>query len=144
MTNIDMTGPRDIVEGLMKDTCTIYDVDGISEAVFNRTTGTWTQNAPTSVYAGKCMARDQSDLVGSESDQQGETEAGLHRWVVKVPFSVVVAHRGQLVVINTSDDPGIVGKRLMISSVSGGTYRASRRLTCVDWVEGQMQDPAQT
>ena len=141
MSAVDLSFAESVVEGRMGDTGSIYSPGGLTDDGFDRTTGTWASSTPTAVYADRCMVRDESSTT-NESAEQGEAEASRDRWVVKIPLDAPTISRGMLVIITASRDARMVGKRLMVTSTGGGTFKVSRRLNCVSWELGQTQDPA--
>ena len=109
----------------MTDACVVTRANS---PLLNTTTGAIT-DTPTTVYTGKCRFKAQQSTtprdVGADKAAVPEVLP-----IVSVPVSVTAIREGDRVTITASNDPGLVGKVLIVRTVLGGTYITARRLLC--------------
>jgi uncharacterized protein DUF6093 len=115
-------------EAGMRDACTI-----------RRQTGTTTDQdtgaeVPTweDVYSGKCRVRIAGGSVGGNgSDHRvGDQEIIVTAFILQVPVSCVGVEENDVATINSSLDPDLVNRTLVISSPWGQTHATARRFSC--------------
>ena len=110
---------------LMTDACVITRITG---RVLNPTTGALVDTT-TTVYTGKCRFKAQQSARPRDL-AAGETAVPENAPVVSVPITVTAVNEGDRVSITASNDPGAVGKTLLVRTVLAGTHITARRLLC--------------
>lgn len=113
----------------MTDTCTIRrDPDFQADSTLNTTTGALTAAAPATVevYAGPCLV----SPLARQDDRGDEGGApvvhGDH--VAKIPVDADETAIGDILTVDTSRDPQLVGKAFVIDGEVVGTQVFQRRL----------------
>jgi len=108
----------------MVDACTITRVTGKATS---RTTMQVTP-ATVEVYSGACRVRPEATQA-SQVDLV-DRAAFTRRLLVSLPQAATGVAVDDVVVIDASVDPELVGARLVVRAVDVGTHRTARRLSC--------------
>lgn len=126
-------------ERILTDACTVTRE---GTAVTSRTDGSVTRDA-TTIYVGRCLvtAAAGSDTEEKEPGRKKRTEDDYRgRLPVEAnsdetgdPGDVAV---GDIVTVDTSDDPSLVGRTFRVTQVIAQTYASSRRLVLVAYSAG--------
>lgn len=112
-------------ETLMTDTCTITRA---GSGTFNETTGVY-DTTPSTVYSGKCRVRPMAIRADHQVDA-GDAAVQIWPFVVSLPLTVTTVDASDTLTITASDDPGLVGRVLVVKSVALGSQITARRLGC--------------
>lgn len=124
---------RSAAESMMTDTCTIRRPGA---PVFDAATGAYT-TPDTTVYTGKCRVRTRS--VGFLRDrlvEAGEEQVSLWPYIVAVPMSVTGVQVSDVVTVDTSGDPALVGVAMRVRVATLGTNANARKLDCEQIANG--------
>ncbi|MEU9400544.1 DUF6093 family protein [Streptomyces sp. NPDC048242] len=126
MTVADQTAAagRDMAESLMTDRCLIEDV-----GVVTTTDDGQDVTEPVVVYDGKCRVKPASTAVVTPS-----VNAAAQTWQYKVSIPLGAEHlrAGLRVTITASQDPSLVGLRLVLRNFDRGTHITARRMWCTE------------
>lgn len=114
---------RAAAEALMVDACTIKRLDTqTTDSETGQVTNTYTE-----IYSGKCKVQ-RSGLVSVARPQQvGQAQLYTSTLELHVPMSVTGANADDLVSIDTSMDPDLVGRDLHLRELAHKTYATARR-----------------
>lgn len=124
---LDMAMARAAAESLMSSSCTITRPGG--EPVWDDATGTYTDPEPVVTYSGKCRIRPAATW-GREASA-GEADVLLSAFRIQLPFTATGVDTGQKVTVDSSPDPALVGRALIVRFVPDmGDHITARRLTC--------------
>lgn len=130
----DVQGARAVAEAAMVDTCIVYrDPQGSADDTFDAATGLLTQAGgdQSTVYTGPCMLRT-ANIQGRRDDEGGATLARKLQ-SARVPVSAPVMLFGDILVVLTStNDPQLVGRRARVLDVVVNTFAVTRRLQLED------------
>lgn len=116
---------RTTVERFFVDTCTIRT--SVAPA-FDPDAG-YSDDTGDTVYSGRCWVRPYRDRRVVEV---GEDVTTLHLYTVRLPWDTTGVEVDQLVTVDTSDDPHMIGRVLRVVDVQGGSATPDRRLVCED------------
>lgn len=112
---------------LMVDTCRLERPGTGEQAITDWSTLDTPDPAPTELYAGPCRVKPNG---GDRVVMAGDDPTTLLPFAVSVPPTVTDVRVDDVVVVLTSGDPALVGRRLRIRSVAVGTHLTARRLGC--------------
>lgn len=115
-------------EALMTATCTIRAWDG--EWTTDPDTGEATRALGTVAYSGNCRVRPAT--LQAQSREMGGAETFVSDLMVSVPVSATGVRKGQLVTIDSSPDPALVGLTAEIQDVARGDNLTARRMWCLE------------
>jgi len=124
---------RRIAESLMVDECRIErPADG--PGPWDPVAGQHLPAPPTVVYPppgarGICEVQRRA-LVGDARPSAGDRTATVETVEVKIPATASGVDVGDVVVMEASRDPALVGRRLQVQSDPAKTHAAARRLRC--------------
>lgn len=111
----------------LTSTCTITRPSG--ESVWDETTGTYTDPAPIDVYSGPCRIRPAA--TQGRTAEAGEATALLSAFRVQLPFVVTGVDVGHRVTVDSSPDPALTGRTMVVRFVPDmGDHITARRLIC--------------
>lgn len=118
-------------ETAMNDECQILDES--DEQTFNEETGEYEAADPTLVYEGRCRV---IPVVSNARDRNieevGEALLTVTGYTVHLPREVEGIHEGHIIVLTTSLDPALDGRRLRVSDVVLATHEPTRRVLAQD------------
>lgn len=81
------------------------------------------------VWSGPCLLRPDTSRKGSEV-QAGAT-MWVQLWRVRIAVEAGIVKRGDTVTVTACpNDTAMVGARLMVTEIEGGTFAVTRILTC--------------
>lgn len=123
-------GRRDI-NRLLTDGCTITRADG--DPTFNSTTGKYAQ-ATTVVYQGACRIRPSAGAA-DRVEQVGGQAVSTRLYKLTVPHDTPDLELEDLVIVDTSDDPTLVGAGFRVVDPAKATFRIARTVV-VEEVRG--------
>ena len=135
MSNLDavLAAGRRAAEARMRDTVRLYSqaADG-----FDRTSGTTTPGAQTTVYAGKARVKAIAASTGEETEA-GERELVLREYEVHLPWSTSLPPGtrvlpGMRVEVTASPDARMVGLILWVTGVSFSDQSTAWRIRAED------------
>lgn len=108
----------------MVDECTVTRITG------KATSRTTMKVTPTTdeIYSGVCRVRPEATQA-SQVDLV-DRAAFTRRLLVSLPHTASGVAVDDVVVIDASVDPELVGARLVVRAVDVGTHRTARRLSC--------------
>jgi hypothetical protein len=119
---------RAAAEAEMKSTCTITR-DGDGDRTWDEATGTYTDPPRVTVYSGKCRIRPAA--TWGRPVEAGELRIMLSAFRVSVPFGVTGVAVDQKVKIDTSPDPALAGRTLVVRFIPDmGDDITARRVIC--------------
>lgn len=98
--------------------------------------GTWTPATQLLIYEGPCRAVP-ANVRTEAVAVQGERRITQHRYDVDVAYDTPDLDTGDIIEIVTSQDPGLIGKRLRIVDVMGASEQWTRHLTATDYEGGR-------
>jgi hypothetical protein len=113
----------------MTDTCTIRrDPDFEADSTLNTTTGVLTAAAPATVevYSGPCLV----SPLGRQEDRGDEGGAAVVQsdYRAKIPADAASTAIGDILTVDTSRDPLLVGQEFVIDGDVLGTQTFQRRI----------------
>lgn len=117
---------RTMVGSFLVDTCTINEPP---DTEFDPDEGTYADTIGDEVYFGRCWVR---PTGGQRVVDVGEGAQSLRTFDVTLPWDTTGITINQLVTVNSSDDPHMIGRVLRVVDVQGGSDTAYRRLVCED------------
>lgn len=127
MTAVPVGVARSFAESLMTSTCSITRPGG--EPVWDETTGTYTDPTPIDVYSGPCRIRPAA--TQGRTAEAGEATALLSTFRVQLPFAVTGVDVGHRVTVDSSPDPALTGRAMVVRFVPDmGDHITARRLIC--------------
>lgn len=122
---------QDEAESLQRD---IVRVEVLGDATFDAGTGGSTRPVLSRVYpppgADPGYARIRS-LTASDA-VTGAEPVKVQQYTVSFPLSAVGFAPGQVITVESSEDPDLLGHTLLIDAVQGGTFVTSRRVIATD------------
>lgn len=115
----------------MPDLCTVTN-PATGEGTTDPNTGDWIPPAGTVVHgpAGACRA--QATNQSEQTVVVGQEVVTLHPYMVAIPASAGEVVVDAIVHIDTSDDPHLQGRDLIVRSVHHTSFLARRLLLCDD------------
>lgn len=126
----DLALARSNAEGRFNATCTIRrDPQGRQDDVLDLNTGLLVTPADdrATVYSGRCFARSEPALAGTE---EGGTRAERPRLVVRVPATTEVRENDVVTLDDVPEDLSLVGKEWRVDVVGRSSMAVTRRLVC--------------
>lgn len=120
MAGPDLTFAQQKVAGLMDDTCRISrDVERAGDDVLDPVTGRLVPPSPdtTIIYEGPCTVRT------SDTDE----------YTVSIPAdSPIIRIHDRINVLTSRRDPDLVGRRMVVTSLTRTSWLVSRKMTAQD------------
>jgi hypothetical protein len=122
-----LPGLRAEAEAMMVDACTITHA-GTDDTTFDPDTGTYTNDADSTVYTGPCQVQ-VSDGLTAQQTEAGGAELTVTRVMVKIPVTATGVQVGDLVTITTAtNDADLEGQVFTVVGLHAKTFATSRRL----------------
>lgn len=122
-----LTAGRRLAESIMADTVTVLRPS--TSTALDTATGLLNVAAPSTIYRGSCRVR----MLGDQNESTaaiGERHTTTIRFAVWMPVDVPEIRIGDLVQIDSSDDPQLSGRRLRVVSVPLRTHLFRRTAVC--------------
>ena len=117
---------RRLAESLMIDTGTITRPTG--GQTWDDETQQSVPAAPATVYTGKCRVRVRP--VGDRVVESGGQSVTLASYLLTIPVDATDVQVGDEFTASVSNDPLVVGRRLILKSVDAATASTARRFIC--------------
>lgn len=115
----------------MPDLCTISRV-GSGAGTTDPNTGVWTPPASITVHGPLGPCRAQATNQAEQTVVVGDQLVTLHAYMVALPASAAEVLVDDVVHIDTSDDPHLQDRDLIVRSVHHDTFLPRRLLLCDD------------
>lgn len=111
----------------MVDTCRVTTPGA---PVWDDSTGTYTEGAPTTVYEGACRIR--KPAAAPQNADAGEASWAVDQYVLSLPIagSSDVTDGNDVEILTSANDPATVGLLLTVSGVHVQTHSTARRVPC--------------
>ena len=114
----------------MSSTCTVR-AKGDGDPVTDPTTGAVTYPDGEEHYSGPCRVRPANSRSTSTADAGGAVVFPFD-YVISVPFAEADIVEGDVLTVDTSPDPSLVGVVVEVQKVDRGEHISARRLFCKD------------
>lgn len=120
-------------ERAMTAECVITRPASNGTPVFDEETGRSQHPDPTTVYTGVCRVQ-RSALTGGNVPVIADKPTPLRQYVVSLPLAAPQIQVGDVVEVTSATDSLMVGKRLSVADVRGGSLVWQRDLLCDEHV----------
>ena len=132
LTTSELDGMRATSKAALPDTVLITEpADG---GTLDPATGTWTPNAPTTIYDGPGRVRVPSSATEMERIF-GDREVTVQRYIAVLPWDATGVARGHRLAVTAGTDPDITSTSFRVVAVAVGSNHIDRLLGCEE-VEG--------
>ena len=122
-----------VAEGGMTAECVVTRPTSTAGApVFDELSGRSTYPAQPKVYAGPCRLQ-RAAITGANAEDIGEKPQALRSYVASMPLAAPLLHVNDMVALTEATDPAMVGRRLRVIDVRGGTLVWQRDYLCQEW-----------
>lgn len=125
---LELAGLRDLAEQAMPDLCTITRPG--ERGAYDRETNTHAPSTDTEVWSGRCRVA-RGGLAAVDADTGGLAET-LGRYTVHLPHDVDPVEIGDVVTVDESTDPLLIGQFLTVTSVPPSSIHAQRSVEVED------------
>ena len=119
---------RSHAESMMRDTCTVERRTG--PGVWNQSTGLYTDDAPTVVYAGPCRVRNMQPNPQAADAGEAEWASDLIYVHLPVAGSEGVKDGDVVRITSAANDAALVDLEVTVTGLHVQTNATARRLPC--------------
>jgi hypothetical protein len=116
---------RPVAEATMTATCTVARV---LAGTFNGVEGKSAYPTPSNIYTGACRVQAASRFALLA--QAGEKPTTTRHYLVSIPLSATQPQVNDLVTVTAATDAALVGLRLIVTDIKGGSLVWERDLVC--------------
>lgn len=115
-----------VAEAVMTAACVITRLTSTVPVPYDQGTGRSTYSTPPTIYSGACRVQ-RSARIGMVG-QVGETPTTVRRYMVGIPLAADPIQVNDLVTVTDATDSALVGLRLRVTDVTGGSLVWERDL----------------
>ncbi len=119
-------------EGAMTAECVITRLATTSATRYNAATGRTDYPDPTTVYSGACRMQREVRSQDHARDVGGNAVTA-RRYLVSIPTSADPVQINDIVTISAATDADMIGKKLRVTDVRGGSLLWQHDLSCEEW-----------